>query len=111
MGHWLIWLLRRAIRIYQVVISPLLGPRCRFYPTCSHYALKALSEHGAYRGSSLSLRRLGRCRPWGGQGYDPVPPSLVKCGPFFPLNRARQQLYWWRPPYWNGLRGRIPLTV
>ncbi|WP_445376653.1 membrane protein insertion efficiency factor YidD [Niveispirillum fermenti] len=50
-------------------------PRCRFYPSCSHYALEALSMHGAIRGGWLTLRRLARCHPWGGSGYDPVPPA------------------------------------
>ena len=67
------WLLRGLIRGYQLFISPLLGPRCRFYPTCSNYALEAIETHGALKGSWLALRRLLRCHPWGGQGYDPVP--------------------------------------
>ncbi len=62
------------IRIYQVLISPLIGPRCRFLPTCSDYALEALQRHGPVRGGWLALRRIGRCHPWGDSGYDPVPP-------------------------------------
>jgi hypothetical protein len=58
-----------------LVISPVLLPRCRFLPTCSDYALEALAEHGAARGSLLAGRRLLRCHPWGGSGYDPVPPA------------------------------------
>ena len=61
------------IRIYQTCISPLTPPSCRFTPTCSQYALEALRRHGLLRGSWLTLRRLARCHPWGGSGYDPVP--------------------------------------
>jgi putative membrane protein insertion efficiency factor len=61
------------IKIYQIVLSPLIGPKCRFTPTCSHYAVEALKKHGLLKGSWLSLRRILRCHPWGGQGYDPVP--------------------------------------
>lgn len=68
------WLLRGLIRSYQLFISPLLGPRCRFYPTCSHYALEALDTHGALKGSWLALRRILRCHPWHPGGFDPVPP-------------------------------------
>jgi putative membrane protein insertion efficiency factor len=57
-----------------LLVSPLIGPRCRFLPTCSEYALDALATHGALRGSWLVMRRIGRCHPWGGSGYDPVPP-------------------------------------
>jgi uncharacterized protein len=63
------------IRGYQLAISPLLGPRCRFYPSCSSYAVTALREHGAPRGSWLAGRRLLRCHPWNPGGLDPVPPS------------------------------------
>jgi uncharacterized protein len=62
------------IRVYQLLVSPLLGPRCRFYPSCSAYAVEALQRHGALRGSWLALRRLGRCHPWNLGGPDPVPP-------------------------------------
>lgn len=61
------------IRFYQVAISPLLGRRCRFFPSCSEYASEALQRHGALRGSLLGLRRLSRCHPWHPGGYDPVP--------------------------------------
>ncbi|THF59381.1 membrane protein insertion efficiency factor YidD [Pseudothauera rhizosphaerae] len=67
-------LLRGLIRAYQLFISPLLGPRCRFYPTCSHYALEALDTHGVLKGSWLALRRILRCHPWNPGGFDPVPP-------------------------------------
>lgn len=67
-------LLIALVRFYQYVISPLIGPRCRFQPTCSQYAVEALQRHGALRGGWLTLRRLGRCHPCGDSGYDPVPP-------------------------------------
>ena len=65
--------LRGLVRLYQLLVSPLLPPRCRYLPTCSDYALEALATHGAARGSWLAARRLLRCHPWGGSGYDPVP--------------------------------------
>ena len=74
------WVLVGLLRIYQRVVSPILtalsGPLgfgCRFTPTCSQYALEAIQQHGAVRGSCLALRRLLRCHPWGGCGADPVP--------------------------------------
>lgn len=71
--HWLSWILMLPIRVYRLVLSPLLPPSCRFQPTCSAYALEALQRHGPGRGTWLALRRIGRCHPWGGSGYDPVP--------------------------------------
>lgn len=65
-------LLKSLIYIYRFFISPLLPPRCRFLPTCSVYALDALTRYGPYRGSILALKRLCRCHPWGGHGFDPV---------------------------------------
>lgn len=67
------WWLSRAIRLYQVALSPFLGKNCRYHPTCSAYALESLELHGSMRGSWLALRRLGRCHPWRAGGYDPVP--------------------------------------
>jgi putative membrane protein insertion efficiency factor len=58
---------------YRRWISPLLGPRCRFYPSCSEYAMRAITTHGAARGGVLAIRRIGRCHPWNPGGYDPVP--------------------------------------
>ena len=71
--HFLSWLLVLPIRFYQLCISPLLGPSCRFTPTCSEYARQAILKHGPIRGQYLAIRRLLRCHPWGGSGYDPVP--------------------------------------
>lgn len=61
------------IRGYQLFVSPVLPQSCRYQPTCSHYALEAVGRFGALRGGWLALRRIGRCHPWGGSGYDPVP--------------------------------------
>jgi len=61
------------IKIYQWVISPWLGPKCRFTPTCSQYGLEAFQKHGAFKGLWLTARRVAKCHPWGGSGYDPVP--------------------------------------
>lgn len=61
------------IRFYQLAISPLLGPSCRYSPTCSHYMVNAIEEWGVLKGTWLGLKRIGRCHPWGGHGYDPVP--------------------------------------
>ena len=62
-----------VIRTYQVVVSPWLRPACRFEPSCSHYTAEAIEKRGLVRGVGLGLRRLTRCHPLGGQGYDPVP--------------------------------------
>ena len=61
------------IQLYRNVISPLVPARCRYQPTCSAYAIEALQNHGPLRGSVLALRRIGRCHPLGGHGFDPVP--------------------------------------
>lgn len=68
------------IRFYQRFVSPALPPSCRYYPTCSSYAVEALLAHGALRGSWLAVRRLGRCHPWHEGGYDPVPPRREPAG-------------------------------
>ncbi|AOA59792.1 membrane protein insertion efficiency factor YidD [Acinetobacter larvae] len=69
--HWL-------IRCYQILISPMLGPRCRYIPTCSQYAIEAIRSHGAWKGGWLATRRICRCHPWGGYGYDPVPQKAIR---------------------------------
>ena len=78
-------MIRLLIRGYQLLVSPLLGLivgpgcGCRFQPTCSNYVLEAVEAHGVLRGSWLGLKRLVRCQPWGGSGYDPVPPACNCC--------------------------------
>lgn len=68
-------LMIKLIRFYQKYISPLSNPSCRYIPTCSHYAIEAIETHGALKGGYLAAKRLLRCNPWGGIGYDPVPPK------------------------------------
>lgn len=63
----------KLVRGYQLLLSPLLGSNCRFQPTCSHYCIEAIGRHGVLRGGWLAIRRIARCHPWGGSGYDPVP--------------------------------------
>ncbi len=75
-------LLRALVLGYRWTLAPYLGPRCRFLPSCSEYALEALTRHGAIDGGRLTLVRLGRCHPWGGSGYDPVPPPATAAKPF-----------------------------
>ena len=69
LGYPFIWI----IRIYQLGISPLLGNKCRYTPTCSQYGIEALKKHGVIKGGYLTLKRILSCHPWGGHGYDPVP--------------------------------------
>ncbi|WP_269531616.1 membrane protein insertion efficiency factor YidD [Chitinimonas sp. BJYL2] len=69
MSRLLVWL----ILGYRYLISPILGPNCRYTPSCSEYAVMAVRRHGAARGGWLTIRRLCRCHPWGGHGHDPVP--------------------------------------
>jgi putative membrane protein insertion efficiency factor len=61
------------IKMYQIVLSPLIGPSCRFNPTCSYYAIQAITKYGALKGLYLALKRIIRCHPWGESGNDPVP--------------------------------------
>ena len=79
--------LRFLLRFYQLAISPMMTPSCRFHPSCSNYALEALQVHGAARGSLLAVKRVCRCHPWNAGGHDPVPPlkgksnsSTTACG-------------------------------
>jgi uncharacterized protein len=67
------YVLMAPIKLYQLFVSPWMPAVCRFQPTCSRYAMEALRKHGAIKGSWLTLKRLLRCAPWGGSGYDPVP--------------------------------------
>jgi putative membrane protein insertion efficiency factor len=66
-------LLLFLLRAYQLGISPLLGPKCRFYPSCSQYAAEAICEHGSWKGGLLAARRVCKCHPWHAGGFDPVP--------------------------------------
>ncbi|MBZ5738186.1 membrane protein insertion efficiency factor YidD [Nocardioides mangrovi] len=68
------WLLIGFLRAYRLLISPLYGQVCRYHPSCSAYALQAVTERGSIVGTWLAVRRLGRCHPWAAGGYDPVPP-------------------------------------
>lgn len=67
------WLLKALITVYRYTLSSLLGKNCRYLPTCSEYATEAIDRFGAFKGGLLALRRIGRCHPWGGHGFDPVP--------------------------------------
>ena len=64
-----------SIRLYQLTISSVIGPRCRFYPTCSHYSLTAIERFGLIKGTAMGIRRLIKCHPFNSGGYDPVPES------------------------------------
>lgn len=66
------------IRLYQLTLSSVTGRQCRFLPTCSEYAMEAIDKHGALKGSWLAVRRILRCHPWGGHGFDPVPEPTRK---------------------------------
>ena len=75
LGQLLAWPLLALVGLYRYTISPFLGNNCRYQPTCSEYAIEALREHGAFRGTWLAAKRIAKCHPWGGSGYDPVPGS------------------------------------
>lgn len=75
----LAWVLVALIRLYRLIPKPV--AHCRYHPTCSAYALEAVTVHGGLRGAWLTLRRLGRCHPWGGTGIDPVPPRHLPAAP------------------------------
>jgi len=76
LGKLLAWPLLGLVWVYRLLVSPWLGRNCRYEPSCSQYALDALHVHGAFRGSWLAAKRIGRCHPWGGSGYDPVPEKV-----------------------------------
>ena len=74
----LIFPLILLIRGYQIIISPMLNSNCRFMPTCSQYAIESLQSYGLIKGTFLTIKRLGKCHPWGGHGYDPIPTKMEK---------------------------------
>ncbi|KHL10505.1 hypothetical protein CLV56_1889 [Mumia flava] len=80
------YVLIALLKAYRAVISPLYGQVCRYYPSCSAYALGAVETHGAVKGSWLAVRRLGRCHPWTAGGYDPVPPRSAAGGSSSPTS-------------------------
>jgi len=69
--------LKGVVRAYQLFISPILPGACRYYPSCSHYALDAINHKGPAKGAWLAVKRIARCHPWGGEGFDPVPGSSL----------------------------------
>ncbi len=79
MADFVTFILKALIKVYRYVVSPYLPANCRYQPTCSAYALEALQNHGPVKGSWLTVRRLARCHPWGGHGYDPVPSNSNTC--------------------------------
>ncbi|WP_408897507.1 membrane protein insertion efficiency factor YidD [Nocardioides sp. R1-1] len=83
------WVLVALVRAYQLLLSPLLGPTCRYYPSCSAYAVEALRTHGALRGSWLAGRRLLRCHPWAPGGVDHVPPRRGRGHDHSPMRAER----------------------
>jgi putative membrane protein insertion efficiency factor len=88
-GFAVTWLLIAVVSVYRLAISPLLGPTCKYHPSCSAYALGALRQHGSLKGSALVGYRLLRCNPWSGGGVDPVP-SLGRWQPdILPDGRPR----------------------
>ena len=82
-------LLKGAIVTYQWTLRPFIGANCRFYPTCSHYGIEAVTEHGAIRGAGMAAWRILRCNPWNAGGYDPVPPPRTARSFGGGLNRLR----------------------
>lgn len=85
--------LAALLRAYQLGVSPVLAPHCRYWPSCSDYALEALHLHGAGRGSWLAARRLCRCHPWSEGGVDPVPPAPSDVGGRPPLLVSRERAH------------------
>ena len=73
MFKFLSFLLVVPIKLYQILISPILGPNCRYHPTCSQYSIEAINKYGPFKGTWLAIKRISSCHPWGGSGHDPVP--------------------------------------
>lgn len=67
------WLFIKIVRVYQLVLSPIIPASCRYTPTCSQYMIEAIKKYGPFKGGWLGIKRIGRCHPWGGHGHDPVP--------------------------------------
>lgn len=86
-------LLLGLLWVYRSFVSPLTGPTCRYYPSCSSYAVTAVQRHGALRGSWLAVRRLGRCHPWAAGGVDDVPPPRVRNAPLTTTARHSGHLH------------------
>lgn len=78
LDRWIAMPMRALIAVYRYGVSPFIAGSCRYHPSCSAYAEEALSAHGAARGSWLALKRMIRCHPWGGHGYDPVPEQVAR---------------------------------
>jgi len=72
------WILILPIKLYQYLLSPLLGQNCRYTPTCSHYSVEAIEEWGIFKGIWMAIKRIVSCNPWGGSGHDPVPENPKK---------------------------------
>ena len=66
------------IKAYQVILSPILGNNCRFFPTCSEYAIESLKAYGLIKGVFLTVKRIGKCHPWGNHGHDPLPSKIIE---------------------------------
>ena len=79
MREFITFMLKAPIKVYQYLISPYLPANCRYEPTCSAYAVEALQQHGPLLGSWLAVKRISRCHPWGGHGFDPVPHKINNC--------------------------------
>ena len=86
------WALIALLKAYRAVISPLYGQVCRYYPSCSAYALESVERHGSLKGSWLAIRRLARCHPWALGGYDPVPTTFARRGRTEPTPTPEQAL-------------------
>lgn len=83
-------ILKKIVDAYSFLVSPWLGSRCRFAPSCSEYAKQAIDQHGVAKAAVLTTKRLCRCHPWGGHGYDPVPPT-TKSEPYFQYESVQHE--------------------